>query len=123
MAKISGFNRKRIGHRNYVATIQTPPVALDSFGQVDYSQGWSDKIVAWYCELISAAGGFDAYGNMVSSSTTDVIVGDYDHAQSASVEDRVVIDGNFYTITAVRDISGDKRELRIELKQGHSTIG
>lgn len=122
MAKVTGFNRKRIGHRNYQADIEAPPTALDGFGQIDYSQGWTTRVSGWFCELISAAGGYDAYGEMVSSTTSDVIVGDYEHASSATVEDRVLIDGKYYTVVAVRDVSGDKRELRIELKTGHSTI-
>lgn len=122
MAKLTGFRRLRVGHRNYRADIQAPPAALDNFGQVDYSQGWTTKVSQWYCELISAAGGFDNWGEMVSSTTDSVIVGDYDHAKTATPEDRVLIDGKYYTIVAVRDVSGDKRELRIELKTGHSTI-
>jgi hypothetical protein len=38
MPKVTGFNRKRIGHRNYLATIQNPPTTQDEYGQISYSK-------------------------------------------------------------------------------------
>lgn len=123
MPKVTGYNRKRIGHRNHLASFQSPPITLDSFGQIDHTASWTDEVSDWPCELISASGGQDTYGEMVLTTTTDVIIGDYDLVSQVNTLWRVVIDGNQYSITAIRDVSGDRRTMRVELKTGHSTIG
>jgi hypothetical protein len=118
MAKLTGFNRKRVGHRNYLATIQSPPVAVDEYGQVSYSTGsWTTVISDWWCELIDVGGGEILDGSQTKELTTKVAIGDAPAIQGqVSSKCRCIIDGTTYGITAVRDVAGDKFTLRVELR-------
>ena len=117
MPKVTGFNRKRIGHRNYVATISSPPTTEDEYGHVDHSGDWTVVIPEWPCELIDAAGGEVIDGFVVKATTEKVAIGDKPQVNGLVKRDhRVVIDGVTYGITAVRDVSGDNLTLRIELR-------
>lgn len=118
MAKLTGFNRKRIGHRNYQAEIQSPPVGVDEYGQVSYSQGaWTTIISDWWCELVDLGGGEILDGVQTKDLTTKVAIGDAPavHGQ-VTPKCRCIIDGTTYGITAVRDVAGDRFTLRVELR-------
>ena len=119
MPKVTGFNRKRIGHRNYLATIQNPPTTQDEYGQISYSSGsWTTAVTDWPCELIDTSGGEIIDGMMTKSSTEKVAVGDKPQIDAATVtsSSRCIIDGKTYGITAVRDVSGDNFTVRLELR-------
>ena len=74
MPKVTGFNRKRIGHRNFLAAIENPPVTQDEYGQVNYSSGtWTSAVSSWPCELIDASGGEVIDGMMTKLAFAMVI--------------------------------------------------
>ena len=119
MPKVTGFNRKRIGHRNYTALIESPPTTTDAYGQVSYTSGsWTALVPDWYCELIDAAGGESIDGLAVVSTTEKVAIGDASQLKGKGVNTkcRLTIDGVVYGITAVRDVSGDGFTTRLELR-------
>ncbi|MGI9460587.1 MAG: phage head completion protein [Pirellulales bacterium] len=119
MPKVTGFNRKRIGHRNFLAAIENPPVTQDEYGQINYSSGtWTSAVSSWPCELIDASGGEVIDGMMTKSTTEKVAIGDKPQIDAASVtsKSRCIIDGKTYGITAVRDVSGDGFTVRLELR-------
>lgn len=119
MPKVTGFNRKRVGHRNYLATIQSPPATVDEYGQVNYSlEAWTDVVSSWPCELIDVSGGEIIDGMMTKTSTEKVAVGDKPQINDAGIDSkhRCLIDGKTYGITAVRDVSGDGFTVRLELR-------
>ena len=118
MAKLTGFNRKRIGHRNYQASIQSPPVSVDEYGQVSYTGGaWTTVIDDWWCELIDSGGGEVLDGVETKTMTIKVAIGDKPAVNGlVNPKCRCIIDGVTYGITAVRDIAGDNFTLRVELK-------
>lgn len=122
MTKLTGFRRKRIGFRNYLATFQTQNLQTDSYGQREYTNDstWVTDIYHWPCELISVSGKETVYGDKVSDISTHVIVGEKEQAKSANALMRVMIDGEDYGIVAIRDVSGTNRELRVELKKNGS---
>ena len=119
MTKLTGFRRKRIGFRNYLAIFQTQNSQTDSYGQRTYTDDatWVTSVSDWPCELISVAGKETVYGDKVSELSTHVIVGDKEQAKSATAVMRVIIDDEEYGIVAIRDVSGTNRELRVELKR------
>jgi hypothetical protein len=118
MAKLTGFNRKRVGHRNYKATFQSPPSSVDEYGQVSYSTGeWTTTFEGWWCELVDLGGGEILDGVETRSLTIKVAIGDKPAvAGKVDSKSRCIIDGITYGITAVRDIAGDNFTLRVELK-------
>ena len=118
MAKLTGFNRKRIGHRNYLATIESPPVALDEYGQRSYTSGsWTTVITDWWCELVDLGGGEILDGVQTKTSTQKVAIGDAPAVQGLiNSECRLTIDGVVYGIVAVRDVAGDRKTIRVEIK-------
>ena len=118
MAKLTGFNRKRVGHRNFSAHIESPPTAVDDYGQRNYTTGsWTTVISGWWCELVDLGGGEILDGTETKSGTTKVAIGDSPAVKGLVTTDcRVTIDGEVYGITAVRDVAGDNRTIRIELK-------
>lgn len=119
MPKVTGFNRKRVGHRNYLATIENPPATLDEYGQVSYSSGtWTATVTDWPCEVIDTSGGEIIDGMMTKSTTEKVAIGDKPQIDAGSVtsESRCTIDGKTYGIMAVRDVSGDNFTVRLELR-------
>jgi|TARA_Y100000033_G_scaffold46908_1_gene51927 hypothetical protein len=119
MPKVTGFNRKRIGHRNYLALIENAPTEQDEYGQVTYSTGsWTTAVSAWPCELIDTTGGEIIDGMMTKTSTEKVAIGDKPQIDAADVtaKSRCIIDGKTYGITAVRDVSGDGFTVRLELR-------
>lgn len=118
MAGINGINRKRVGYRNHVALIESPPVTLDEYGQRSYGTGtWTTVIDGWWCELVDVGGGEILDGVQTKESTQKVAIGD-SPAVSGSVtsECRATIDGVVYGINAVRDIAGSNRTIRLELR-------
>ena len=119
MAKLTGFNRKRIGHRNYQALIQSPPTSVDEYGQVSYSEGaWTTIISDWWCELIDSGGSEVLYGVETKSMTIKVAIGDKAAVNGlVNTKCRCIIDGVTYGITAVRDIAGDNMTMRVELRE------
>ena len=119
MPKVTGYNRKRISHSNYLATIENPPTAQDDYGQITYSTGsWTTAVSGWPCELIDTTGGEIIDGMMTKTSTEKVAIGDKPQIDEASVtaQSRCIIDGKTYGITAVRDVSGDGFTVRLELR-------
>lgn len=118
MAKLTGFNRKRIGHRNYKALIESPPAAEDAYGQVTYSSGsWTTVIDGWWCELVDLGGGEILDGVQTKTSTQKVAIGDSPAVKGlVHTKCRLTIDGKVYGIVAVRDVSGDNKTLRVELR-------
>jgi len=119
MPKVSGFNRKRIGHRNYVAKIESPPTAEDAYGHVTYTTGtWTTLVQKWYCELIDAAGSEIIEGFAVKEMTEKVAIGDSSQLRNLNLNTkcRLTIRGKVYGVTAVRDVSGDGFTTRIELR-------
>jgi hypothetical protein len=119
MPKVTGFNRKRVGHRNYLATIQGPPTTVDEYGHVNYtSEAWTSVVTDWPCELIDVSGGEIIDGMMTKSTTEKVAVGDKPQIDDAEIDSkhRCIIDGKTYGITAVRDVSGDGFTVRLELR-------
>jgi hypothetical protein len=119
MPKVSGFNRKRIGHRNYIAKIESPPVAEDDYGHVTYTSGtWTTLVNKWPCELIDAAGSEIIQGFAVKAATDKVAIGDSKQLSCVNLNTkcRVTIRNKVYGVTAVRDVSGDGLTTRIELK-------
>ena len=118
MAKLAGFNRKRIGHRNHKALIESPPTALDEYGQRSYTTGsWTTVIDGWWCELVDLGGGEILDGVQTKESTQKVAIGDSPAVSgSINTQCRVTIDGTVYGVTAVRDISGDRRTIRVEMR-------
>lgn len=119
MPKVTGFNRKRIGHRNKIAKIENPPSAADEYGQVTYTSGtWTSAVQKWPCELIDASGAEVVDGFTTKATTEKVAIGDAKQVNDASVttKSRCIIDGTTYGITAIRDISGDGFTLRLELR-------
>jgi len=119
MTKLTGFKRKRVGFRNYLATFQSQNLQTDSYGQRTYTEDstWVTSVSDWPCELISVSGKETVYGDAVSEVSTHVIVGDKEQAKNVSAIMRVMIDGEEYGIVATRDVSGTNRELRVELKK------
>ena len=118
MAGINGINRKRIGYRNHSALIESPPTTLDEYGQRSYGTGsWTTVISDWWCELVDVGGGEILDGVQTRESTQKVAIGD-SPAVSGTVDSscRVTIDGKVYGVTAVRDIAGSNRTMRIELR-------
>lgn len=118
MAKLTGFNRKRIGHRNYLADIQSPPTSVDEYGQVSYTSGeWTTVMSGWWCELLDLGGGEVLDGTETNTLTIKVAIGDKTSVNGlVNPKCRCIIDGVTYGITAVRDIAGDNFTLRVELK-------
>ena len=118
MPKLSGFNRKNIGARNYVARIERPPVVPDDFGNIDYTGEWTEVIPKWPCELVNVEGGEVVDGYQTAAMTEMMAVGDFAHPNQNNVDRtmRLVIDGKAYQITAIRDVAGRRRDMRIELK-------
>ncbi len=119
MAKLAGFNRKRIGHRNHVASFQSPPASTDEYGHVDHGGAWTTVVTSWPCELIDAAGGEVIDGFQVKETTERIAIGDATQLKDAGVSGtryRCVIDGQIYGITAIRDVSGDGMTQRVELR-------
>ncbi len=118
MAKLTGFNRKRIGHRNYKALIESPPTALDEYGQRSYTTGaWTTVISGWWCELVDLGGGEILDGVQTKESTQKVAIGDLPAVRgSINSQCRCTINGVVYGIVATRDVSGDNKTIRIELK-------
>ena len=123
MTKLTGFRRKRIGFRNYLASFQTQNLQTDSYGQRTYTDEstWVTSVSDWPCELISVSGKETVYGDKVSELSTHVIVGDKEQAKDVTAIMRVVIDSDEYGIVAIRDVSGTNRELRVELKKDGSS--
>lgn len=119
MTKLTGFRRKRIGFRNYLATFQTQNLQTDSYGQRTYTDNatWVTEVYEWPCELISVSGKETVYGDKVSDISTHVIVGEKEQAKNVTSVMRVMIDGEDYGVVAIRDVSGVNRELRVELKK------
>lgn len=118
MAKLTGFNRKRVGHRNYKALIESPPTSLDAYGQRSYEAGtWTTVVSDWWCELVDLGGGEILDGAQTKESTQKVAIGDLPAVRGLiTTECRVTIDGKVYGVTAVRDVAGDNRTVRVELK-------
>lgn len=119
MPKVSGFNRKRVGHRNYIARIESPPTAQDDYGHVTYTSGaWTTIVEKWYCELIDAAGSEIIDGFAVKEVTEKVAIGDSSQLKNLNINTkcRLVIRDKVYGVTAVRDVSGDGFTTRIELR-------
>lgn len=118
MAKLTGFNRKRVGHRNYRALIESPPTTLDEYGQRSYATGsWTTVIDGWWCELVDLGGGEIIDGVQTKESTTKVAIGDAPAVKGiVGSHCRMTIDSVVYGIVAVRDVAGDNRTIRIELK-------
>lgn len=118
MSRITGFNRKRVGYRNYSALIESPPISTDEYGQVSYTSGtWTTVLADWWCELVDAGGGDIVDGLQTKASTQAVLVGDAPSTGGQITTDcRVTINGIVYGIVAVRDISGSNRVLRIEVR-------
>jgi len=118
MSKLTGFNRKRIGHRNYKALIESPPTAEDEYGQRAYTTGpWTTVISEWWCELVDLGGGEIIDGVQTKESTQKVAIGDSPAVKGlVNSQCRATIDGVIYGIVAVRDVAGDNRTIRIELK-------
>ncbi len=123
MTKLTGFRRKRIGFRNYLASFQTQNLQTDSYGQRSYTDDatWVTSVYEWPCELISVSGKETVYGDKVSDISTHVIVGDKEQAKDVTAVMRVMIDNEEYGIVAIRDVSGTNRELRVELKKDGSS--
>jgi len=118
MAKLTGFNRKRVGHRNYKALIESPPTTLDEYGQRSYATGtWTTVVSGWWCELVDLGGGEVLDGAQTKESTQKVAIGDLPAVRGlVNTECRVTIDNKVYGVTAVRDVAGDNRTVRVELK-------
>lgn len=118
MSKLSGFNRKRIGRRNYQALIESPPTAVDEYGQRSYASGsWTTVVSDWWCELVDLGGGEILDGVQTKESTQKVAIGDSPAVDGIVTTDcRCTIDGKVYGIVAVRDIAGDNRSIRVELR-------
>lgn len=118
MAKLTGFNRRRSGHRNYQALLQAPPATVDEYGQVSYSDGaWTTIMPNWWCELVDLGGGEILDGAETKTATEKVAIGDNtDLGGRVNTKCRCIIDGVTYGITAIRDVSGDNMTLRVELK-------
>ena len=118
MSKLTGFNRKRIGRRNYKALIESPPTALDEYGQRSYTTGsWTTVIDGWWCELVDLGGGEILDGVQTKESTQKVAIGDSPAVKGQiNAQCRATIDGVVYGIVAVRDVAGDNRSVRVELK-------
>lgn len=119
MPKVTGFNRKRVGHRNYLATIENPPTAEDEYGQTTYASGtWTAAVQSWPCELVDVSGGEIIDGMMTKSATEKVAIGDKAQIDAANItsQSRCIIDGKTYGITAIRDVSGDGYTMRVELR-------
>jgi hypothetical protein len=118
MSKLAGFNRKRIGHRNNKALIESPPTALDEYGQRAYTTGsWTTVIDGWWCELVDLGGGEILDGVQTKESTQKVAIGDAPAViGSINTNCRCTINGVVYGITAVRDISGDHKTIRVEMR-------
>ena len=114
MPKVTGFNRKRIGHRNYLATIQNPPTTQDEYGQISYSSGsWTTAVTDWPCELIDTSGGEIIDGMMTKSSTEKVAVGDKPQIDAATVtaQSRCIIDGMMTKSSTEKVAVGDKPQI------------
>ena len=118
MAKLTGFNRKRIGHRNYKALIESPPTALDEYGQRSYTTGsWTTVIDGWWCELVDLGGGEILDGVQTKESTQKVAIGDSPAVKGLiTPQCRCTIGGVVYGVVAVRDVSGDNKSVRVELR-------
>ena len=118
MPKLSGFNRKNIGARNYFARIESPPTTPDEYGNLDFTGTWTVVVKSWPCELIEAEGGEVIDGYQTAATTELLAIGDYTHPKSVGIDRRMrlVINGKAYQITAIRDVAGRRRDLRIELK-------
>jgi len=119
MPKVTGFNRKRVGHRNYIALIENPPATQDEYGQISYGSGsWTTAVSEWPCELIDSSGGEIIDGMMTKTTTEKVAIGDKPQIDAATVtaQSRCIINGQTYGITAVRDVSGDNFTVRLELR-------
>jgi len=118
MAKLTGFNRKRIGHRNHKALIESPPTSLDEYGQRSYTTGsWTTVISGWWCELVDLGGGEILDGVQTKESTQKVAIGDLP-AISGQIDSkcRCTINGVVYGVVAVRDVAGDNKTVRVELR-------
>ena len=118
MAKLTGFNRKRIGRRNHRALIESPPLTLDEYGQRSYTTGsWTTVIDGWWCELVDLGGGEILDGVQTKEHTEKVAIGDSPAVKGQiNSSCRCTIDGVEYGIVAVRDVAGDNRSIRVELK-------
>lgn len=119
MPKVTGFNRKRIGHRNKLAKFENPPSTSDEYGHLSYTSGtWTTVIQAWPCELIDAAGAEVISGFATKATTEKVAIGDLPQhtGEGVTTKSRCIIDGQTYGITAIRDVSGDGFTLRVELR-------
>lgn len=118
MPKLTGFNRKNIGRRNHSALFESPPSTLDEYGHVSYSSGpWQTVVALWWCELVDAEGGEIVQGSMTKSTTEKIASGDaFVIKGKINTKCRCTIDGVVYGITAIRDVAGDNRTIRVELR-------
>ena len=76
MTKLTGFRRKRVGFRNYLATFQTQNLQTDSYGNRQYTDNatWVTNVSNWPCELISVSGKETVYGDAIVTARLRTIV-------------------------------------------------
>lgn len=112
--------RRTIGNRNYTAEFQRHDGTVDDYGNPTYDVAgdWDAVISDWPCELITTVGGEIIRGKMTMEKSTHVLYGYYASVASVDVQCRVLIDGNYYGITAGPiDPDGRRMEARLEVRR------
>ena len=105
----------RHGHRNHFATFNSKQATIDSIGQQDIT--WTEFFPDWPCEIKTVSEGERIAGRQTRTNTTKVLFGDFLAVQDVTTEMQCVIDGSTYNVNAVMDQTGDRHEMRIELKE------
>ena len=111
--------RNRVGHRRHRATFESHNGTVDNYGQPTYDNptDWDLFMADWPCEKVSTVGGEMLRGRMVTAKSTHALFGNFRALEGVNVKMRVRINGELYGITSAGDPSGDRMEMRVELRK------
>ena len=111
--------RERIGSRQHRVTVSQHDGTQDSHGNPTYtaSDDWDAVVTDWPVEMVAVRGGEKIRGSQVTSETTHVLFGEYHGGSAILPETKAVVNSSTYEIISAMDIDGDRREMRVEMKQ------
>ena len=113
------MRRERIGNRQHRATFSQHDGTQGADGNPTFttSADWDAFVTDWPCEMVAVRGGESLRGRQVAATTTHVLFGEYQGANGILPPMRCVINGNTRQVVSVMDVTGEQREMRIELKK------
>ena len=111
--------RNRVGHRRHRATFDSHNGNADTYGQPTYDNDadYTTFVANWPCEFVSTVGGEMLRGRMVTAKSTHALFGNFAAVEGIDVKMRVTINGELYGITSANDPTGDRMEMRVELRK------